>query len=117
MCASDFLLVPVEATPWGLFGLANMFEFYEQVKQIAPDLNLMGIAITKANERKNYFKQTVETLEQLDGVRLFNTFIRVDSTVEWAQDNSKPVAVYKKSSRAAQEYTEMAKEVMDYAGR
>ena len=34
MCASDYLIVPVEASPWGLFGLANMFEFYEQVKQI-----------------------------------------------------------------------------------
>ena len=25
MCASDFILIPVEASPWGLFGLANMF--------------------------------------------------------------------------------------------
>ena len=30
MCASDFLVIPVEASPWGLFGLANMFEFCNQ---------------------------------------------------------------------------------------
>ena len=117
MCASDYLVIPVEASPWGLFGLANMFEFYEQVKLIYPTLEILGIAITKASERKNYFKQTVETLSSLDNVRLLESIIRIDSTVEWSQDNSKPVMAYRKSSRAAQEYMEMAKEIMNYADR
>ena len=117
MCASDFIVIPVEASPWGLFGLANMFEFYEQVKLISPSLEILGIAITKASERKNYFKQTVETLSSLDNVRLLESIIRIDSTVEWSQDNSKPVMAYKKTSRAAQEYMELAQEVMKYADR
>ena len=111
MCASDYLVIPVEASPWGLFGIANMFEFYEQVKRISPDLSVLGIAITKACERKNYFKQTVETLSSLENVRLFDSVIRVDSTVEWSQDVSKPVMAYKKTSRAAKEYMELAKEI------
>ena len=117
MCASDHLVIPVEASPWGLFGIANMFEFYEQVKRIAPQLNLLGIAITKANERKNYFKQTVDTLSSLENVRLFDTIIRVDSAVEWSQDVSKPVIAYKKTSRAAKEYMELAKEIKKYVTR
>jgi chromosome partitioning protein len=94
-----------------------MFEFYEQVKNISPSLELLGIAITKASERKNYFKQTIETLSALDNVRLLESIIRIDSTIEWSQDNSKPVMAYKKSSRAALEYMEMAKEIMKYADR
>ena len=117
LCASDFLVIPVEASPWGLFGLANMFEFYSQVKSMSPTLDLLGIVITKADERKNYFKQAVESLRELDGVRLFDSIIRVDSAVEWAQDNSKPVAAYKKSTRSALEYNELAKEIMKYARR
>lgn len=117
MCASDYLVIPVEASPWGLFGIANMFEFYEQVLRIAPDLQLLGIAVTKANERKNYFKQTMDTLSALENVTLFESFIRIDSTIEWAQDNSKPVMAYKKSSRAAQEYLALAKEVMQHVDR
>ena len=38
LCASDKIVIPVESTPWGLFGLGNMFEFLEQVRQIAPEL-------------------------------------------------------------------------------
>ena len=29
LCASDCVIVAVEATPWGLFGLGNRFEFLE----------------------------------------------------------------------------------------
>ena len=117
MCASDYLIIPVEASPWGLFGLANLFEFYEKLGRIAPDLKIMGVVVTKANERKNQFKQAVEVLGSLDNVRLFDTYIRIDSAIEWSQENSLPVMAYKKTSRAAQEYLTLSKEVMEYAHR
>ena len=117
MCASDYIVIPVEASPWGLFGLANMFEFTEKVRAIAPSLSLLGIAVTKADERKNYFHQTVETLRSLEDVKLFETFIRIDSSIEWAQDNSKPVGAYKKSSRSAKEYAQLTKEIISDVSR
>ncbi len=117
MCASDYIVIPTEASPWGLFGLANMFDFIGQVKNISPRLEVLGIAITKADERKNYFKQTLENLRESGAARLFETYIRVDSAVEWAQDNSQPVVAYKKYSRSALEYTKLAKEIMKYADR
>lgn len=117
MCAADYVIIPVEASPWGLFGLANMFDFIDKVRSIAPRLEVLGIAITKADERKSYFKQTLETLREFEAARLFETYIRVDATVEWAQDNSQPVVTYKKYSRSAVEYTMLAKEIMKYADR
>ena len=117
MCASDFVVIPVEASPWGLFGLANMFEFCEQAKKIAPRLEVLGIAITKADERKKYFKQTLETLQQMEGATLFENYVRVDSAVEWSQDNSMPVVAFKKLSRSAVEYTKLTKEIMEHANR
>lgn len=117
LVASDALIIPVEASPWGLFGLANMFEFLGAVQQISPELELMGIAVTKVDTRKSYFKQTMETLKEQEDVRVFDTYIRVDSSVEWAQDNSVPVVAYKKSSRSAKEYMELAKEIEEYGSR
>ena len=117
LAVSDFIIIPVEASPWGLFGLANMFDFISQVKTLNPRLEIMGIAITKADERKSYFKQTYETLKEFEAARLFNTYIKIDSTVEWAQDNSQPVVAYKRYSRSAIEYTKLAKEIIEYANR
>lgn len=117
LCASDKVIIPVEASPWGMFGLANMFEFLNEVKQISPELEVAGIAVTKVDTRKNYFKQTMETLHELESIYVFEHVIRVDSSVEWSQDNSVPVVEYKKSSRSAKEYTELAEEVMNRVSR
>lgn len=117
LCAADQLIIPVEASPWGLFGLANMFEFVRDIKDITQQLSLMGIVITKVDTRKNYFKQTLDTLQELDDTYVFKNYIRVDSTIEWAQDNSRPALAYKKSSRSAQEYMQLAKEVDERGSR
>lgn len=117
LCASDYVIVPVEASPWGLFGVANMFEFLNDVFRINEQLSLLGIAITKVDGRKNYYKQTVDALRQAENVRLFEHIIRIDSEIEWAQDESKPVGAYKKNSRSAKEYMELAKEIDENVSR
>ena len=112
LIASDKVVLPVEASPWGLFGLANMLEFIGQVKELAPLIELAGVVVTKVDARKNYFKQTIETLRNTEGIRVFDQVIHLDSSVEWAQDNSKPVGSYKKSSRSAVEYGLLADEIL-----
>ena len=112
LCASDGIVIPVEASPWGLFGLGNMFEFLEEVKQVATDLKVLGIAVTKVDTRKSYFKQTIDSLKNLEEVPVFETYIRVDSNVEWSQDNNMPIIAYKKGSRSAQEYMLLTEEIL-----
>ena len=100
-----------------MFGLGNMFEFLGDVREIAPDLQIGGVVITKVDTRKNYFKQTLETLKELEDVRVFDTFIRVDSAIEWSQDSHQPVLAFRKGSRAAGEYMELTREIAGLAAR
>lgn len=117
LCASDYVILPVEATPWGLFGVANMFEFLDNGKKLMPGLTLLGIVITKLDARKSYGRQTFEALHEFQEVNVFRTVIRVDSEIEWAQDHSRPVMVHQKSARSAGEYLELAKEVEEHVSR
>ena len=117
ICASDYVVIPLEASPWGIFGLANMVEFIEQVRGIAPQVSVLGIVITKADERKKYFKETLTSLREQDALPIFNTVIHTDSAIEWAQDQSVPVVACKKSSRSAKEYIDLAKEIEEYVSR
>lgn len=116
LCASDYCLVPVEASPWGLFGLANMFDFLSGISEMT-DAKVLGVLITKVDERKNYYRQTREILGDYDEISVFDTCIHVDSSIEWAQDASKPVSVYKKSTRSAKEFALLAKEVVENGSR
>ena len=68
--------------------------------------------ITKVDTRKSYFRQTLDTLKELDGVKVFDTYVRVDSGVEWSQDNHVPIMAYRKNSRSAGEYMELTREVV-----
>ncbi len=111
LCASDDVIVPVEASPWGLFGLANMFEFIASLEEMT-DARVLGVLITKVDERKNYYRQTMEVLDSYESINVFKSVIHVDSMIEWAQDASKPVAVFKKNTRSALEFRELAKELM-----
>ena len=113
LCASDFVIVPVEASPWGLFGLANMFDFLSGIREMT-ETEVLGVLITKVDERKNYFRQTRDIIKSYENIRLFDTVIHVDSAVEWAQDHSKPVAAYKKSSRCVREFDALGEEVQKY---
>ena len=110
LAASDRVIIPVEAAPWGLFGLANLFDFLKNVQKKSA-VSVMGVLVTKVDERKNYYRQTMETLADLPDIPVFDTVIHVDSAVEWAQDVSRTVVEYKKNSRSAKEYAALAKEV------
>ncbi len=116
LCASDYIIVPVEASPWGFFGLANMFDFLNDIQDIT-DAAVMGVLITKVDERKNYYKQARDILDHFDRIHVFDTFIHVDSAVEWAQDASKPVSVYKRTARSAGEFKKLAEEISRYGSR
>ena len=116
LAASDHIIIPVEASPRGLFGLANMFEYISQIREIAPELSIMGIAVTKASERKNYFKQTMETLREAD-TYVFKSYIRVDVNIEKAQDESKPVLAFSSKCRSSEDYMALAKEVDSIVNR
>lgn len=116
LCASDKVIIPVEASPWGLFGLANMFDFLAGLEDMT-DASVMGILITKVDERKNYYRQTREILAGFEDMNVFETSIHVDSSVEWAQDASKPVAAFKKNTRSAKEFKQLSEEVISYGSR
>ena len=87
------------------------------MQSINPSLSVLGILVTKVDTRKNYFKQTIDDLTALENVHVFGEVVRLDSAVEWAQDNSKPVVFYKPSSRASKEFTAVAQEIVQLTER
>ena len=110
ICASGHVIIPVEPSPWGLFGLANMFEFLDSLEDIS-DAEVLGILISRLDERKSYGRQTREILTGREGIPVFESVIHVDASVGWSQDVAKPIREYKKRARSAEEFRKLAQEV------
>ncbi len=111
LVASDYFIIPVEPSPWGLIGLGNLLEFLENMNKFLPHLSMLGIVLTKVDMRKNYTKQMQDLVSELDDIYIFENYIKVDSSIEWSQENSIPVSEYKKNTRSASEYKKLAKEI------
>ena len=54
LVASDGLVIPVEASPWGLFGLANMFEFRRSTADFS-GTEINGDCSDKSRHKKELF--------------------------------------------------------------
>ena len=90
-----------------------MVSYINQEKKSNKGLDILGIVLTKVNTRKNYYKDTKDYLSSIDEIRVFESIIRTDSTIEWAQDNSRPVTAYRKSARSAGEYEALTDEIIE----
>ena len=86
-------------------------EYKVKLNNLKPELELLGIVVTKVNERKNYFRQTMDVLRGMENVYTFESYIKVDASIEWAQDASQPVGAFRKGCRSAAEYEALAKEI------
>ena len=113
LVASDRIIVPLAPGYFGTKGIKHLLDTIELVKEnLNPDLEIMGVLVTKFDERKTIAKDLVPKLKDVFEDQVFETIIRVDSQIEYAQENRKPVVFYKKDARATKDYINLAKEVL-----
>lgn len=113
LCASDSIIVPVVPDYFSIKGLNHLLNTYNAVKQnINPDLSICGILLTKFNRRKNLSNNIKENLINAFGNSVFNTMIRIDCKIEYAQDNQIPAIFYSPTSHASEDYRNVANEII-----
>jgi chromosome partitioning protein len=114
--ASDYVLIPVELSSFGLEGLDVLINFIKGVQKINENVELAGIVVNKYDMRKkNIVSKSEEILKEAYGNIVLKTIIRVDTNIENAQMNNVPVLTFNTNSRIAKEFRDLAKEVIKIA--
>lgn len=113
--ACDYVLVPVELTSFGIQGLEILTEYFDEVRTINNNLEILGVLRTKVDKRENITKEAEELLVEVFGDIVFDSYIPVDTNVKKAQWHSLPLSIYSKNSRASKQYKNLAKEVIKLA--
>ena len=111
LVASDKLIVPL--TP-GFFSSKAIKHLLTTVNRVQDNLNselgIMGILVTKYDARKKDLNAGLPS--KILDYKIFDTIIRIDSQVEYAQENMMPVPFYNEKSKASEDYMNLAKEVL-----
>ena len=115
LTAADSLLVPIQSEYYALEGLSSILETMNLVqKSLNPMLHLEGILITMFDSRNRLSHQVVEEIRAHFPDKLFNTIIRRNVRLSESPSYGKPICLYDPSSTGAQDYLELAKELMTH---
>lgn len=113
LAAADSLLVPLQSEYYALEGLSSLLETLKLVqKSLNPELYLEGILITMFDSRNRLSHQVYEEIRAHFPDRLFRTVIHRNVRLSESPSHGKPVYLYDLSSTGAQDYLELAKEII-----
>ncbi len=113
MTAADALLVPIQSEYYALEGLSALLETMRLVqKSLNPGLTLEGIVITMFDGRNRLSHQVVEEIRAHFPAKLYRTIIRRNVRLSESPSYGKPICLYDATSTGAQDYFELAKELM-----
>ena len=111
--ASDGILVPMQAEFYAVEGLSQLIATTKRVKKLYNEnLNIVGILITMYNKRLLLSMQVMDELQKYYPDKLFNTTISRNVKLSEAPGFGKPVYYHDKHSKGANEYLEVAKELI-----
>ena len=81
-------------------------------KKLNPRLALMGMVMTKYDERKQMNVGVRRQLEEKFNDKVFQTVIRTNIQLAKAQEAGKDIFTYDRSSNGAKDYRQLAAELM-----
>ncbi|MGH7827591.1 MAG: ParA family protein [Candidatus Binatia bacterium] len=114
LTAADSLLVPIQSEYYALEGLTALVETMSLVqKGLNPNLHLEGILITMFDSRNRLAHQVVEEIRAHFPDTIFHTVIRRNVRLSESPSFGKPACLYDPQSTGAQDYLELAKEVIN----
>jgi chromosome partitioning protein len=115
LTAADSLLIPIQSEYYALEGLSALLETMELVKKgLNPNLELQGILITMFDSRNRLSHQVVEEIQKHFPDKLFKSVIRRNVRLSESPSYGKPVCLYDPSSSGAQDYLDLARELIAY---
>jgi chromosome partitioning protein len=113
LVASDNLIIPVNPAYFSVKGIKNLISTFTLVKDnLKPDLSILGVLITMYHSGKSLSKEISTAVKEAFGDTTFKTVIRVNTTIEKAQDKQIPVVYYEPNSRGYEDYMALAEEVI-----
>lgn len=115
LSASDYVIIPVEASAFSMSGVSSMIEFTTSIKEmINPDINILGLLITKYDKRLKLATKILKQIEEKGWERaFFKTKIRINTTIAASQDEQKPILEYDSKSHGAIDYVSLTKEIIN----
>lgn len=113
LTAAHSVLIPLQCEYYALEGLTSLLETVKLVQQdLNPELRIEGILLTMFDGRNRLSHQVAEEIRAHFPERLFHTVINRNVRLSESPSHGKPALLYDINSTGAQNYLELAKELI-----
>jgi chromosome partitioning protein len=116
LTAANAVIIPLECEYFALRGMALLMDTVGKVQErLNPSLQVMGIVATMLEARTIHGREVLSRVGEKFGDKLFKTVIH--KTIKFSEGSvaGVPILSYAPSSNGAQEYRDLAREVMGRA--
>jgi chromosome partitioning protein len=102
LCASDFVVIPLEAADWGARGTSAVRALLESVRRFHnPRLKLLGYVVSKFKRARAFQLTYLAQIRNTLGDKVFQTVIPDLSHFERSVDEGIPITLHSPASHAA----------------
>jgi chromosome partitioning protein len=98
-------------------GLRNFAAYIDELKEVAPNLELGGIFATRFNPNKRLNKEIIKSVKDNLRSKILNTHIRENIALTAAQAKGMHIFEYDKQSNGAKDYHTLTKEIWETINR
>lgn len=114
LTASDSVIIPVQCEYFALEGISKLLNTIKIIKQkLNPALQIEGFLLTMYNRTLNLANQVYEEVKKHFGKLVFDTVIARNVRLSEAPSHGVPVIVYDSNSKGAQNYRDLATELLN----
>lgn len=118
LCASDYLMIPLETAQWGALGTQHVMTAFEHVRNTNnPDLSLLGFVASRFKRGRKYQKQYLAELRGHFGSDAFETVIPDLAPFEQSVNDRIPIVLHSPRSHAANIARDFFREVQQRTQR
>jgi chromosome partitioning protein len=110
------VLIPCQTHPYSFEALSELFDTVDAIKaEINPQIEILGILPTFFDARTRVSRQVLAQLQTDERYRdqLFQTVIRINTTIAESAAVGKPVVFYRQGSYGAIDYNDLADELLE----
>ncbi len=112
--ASDYLMVPIQASAFSLTGLEQLTQTVEKLQRVFEiDCTILGFFFTQINKQEALYKEAQELCTFSYGPLLFNTAIRNNVSIDHANATDQSILSFDPDSPAAQDYESLTSELLE----
>ena len=115
LAAADSVIIPIQTELLSVYGLKHLLDTINLVKEeINNELEIEGYLLTMYDARTQLSKGVAENVRSTFGDQVFETVIRRRVKLAEAPAAGKPITIYARRSDAAQDYRQLAKELLNH---